>query len=535
MQTETAPINLLSLEHLIDTQPLTVEPETPLVDVIGLMCQGQKTAPVYSSRVIALVDDKHTLHNTRTNTPLASINNTVPTSCILVMEGEKLVGIFTVGDLIRLMVSDINLREIKIADLIRKSPHILTLSESCNFFTVLSLFHQHQIHHLPVLNSNGKLLGIINTESICRALEGMNFLKLRHVYQAMKQTVIHVPMSLDILSLARLMVRDSVSYVVLTQEKGLKIDWGSIQENPNLSTSQSLIPVGIVTERDLIRFLQLSLLGLDLSKTPAQMVLGKPLFHLSPEDSLCSVLEQMLQPWGLQHLLVYQDQENWLGVISQEDLLRAFEPMAMLGIIEKLQQTVEEQKAELKQIKVQLQQDVLLHQPTLINPESLGSQGLATLLSSELITQNESQELKTIENKILVSSNKKNSDSARLEEELKAAKERLDLVTRASQDGFWDWDLVTKEIYYSPRWKEMIGYLDYELPNELISWEKVIFEEDRLAALKLIEDYNCGKISRFMCTQRFHHKDGSTVYILSRATHLKDDNGKVFSHGGRPY
>jgi PAS domain S-box-containing protein len=61
----------------------------------------------------------------------------------------------------------------------------------------------------------------------------------------------------------------------------------------------------------------------------------------------------------------------------------------------------------------------------------------------------------------------------------------------------------------------------------LVSWEKVIYEEDRIAALKLIEDYNCGKVSRFLVTQRFHHKDGSTVYILSRATHLKDANGKV--------
>jgi PAS domain S-box-containing protein len=128
----------------------------------------------------------------------------------------------------------------------------------------------------------------------------------------------------------------------------------------------------------------------------------------------------------------------------------------------------------------------------------------------------------------LLGSTADSSGSVKLEEELKAAKERLDLVTRASQDGFWDWNLVTGEIYYSPRWKEMIGYLDYELPNDLISWEKVIFEEDRIAALKLIEDYNCGKVSRFMCTQRFHHKNGSTVYILSRATHLKDANGQVF-------
>ena len=119
------------------------------------------------------------------------------------------------------------------------------------------------------------------------------------------------------------------------------------------------------------------------------------------------------------------------------------------------------------------------------------------------------------------------SDRKRSQEDLKVAKERLELVNYASQDGLWDWNLVTGEIYYSPRWKEMLGYLDYELPNELVSWEKVIFEKDRIAALKLVEDYNCGRVSRFQVTQRFYHKNGSTVYILSRATHLKDADGRV--------
>ncbi|MBE9144541.1 diguanylate cyclase domain-containing protein [Planktothrix mougeotii] len=114
-----------------------------------------------------------------------------------------------------------------------------------------------------------------------------------------------------------------------------------------------------------------------------------------------------------------------------------------------------------------------------------------------------------------------------VEEELEFAKERFEVAITASNDGFWDWDWVTGEIYFSPRWKEMIGYKDEELPNLLSSWEKVIFSEDRITALKRIEDYNSGKIERFLATQRFYHKNGSTVYILSRAIHFKDDQGRV--------
>ncbi len=111
--------------------------------------------------------------------------------------------------------------------------------------------------------------------------------------------------------------------------------------------------------------------------------------------------------------------------------------------------------------------------------------------------------------------------------EIKVAGERFQLAVQAAQDGFWDWDFIKDEIYFSPRWKEMIGYNNDELPNDLSSWEKVIFEEDRIAAIKLIEDYNQGRVDRFQIIQRFHHKNGSTVYILSRAIHLKDDQGNV--------
>ncbi|MCW6036968.1 PAS domain S-box protein [Spirulina subsalsa FACHB-351] len=115
----------------------------------------------------------------------------------------------------------------------------------------------------------------------------------------------------------------------------------------------------------------------------------------------------------------------------------------------------------------------------------------------------------------------------RIEEQLHQTLLRLELVIEASNDGFWDWDFRQQTIYFSPRWKEMLGYLDHELPNTFESWEKVILPEDRVLALRLVEDYNQGKVPRFLMTQRFYHKDGSIVYILSRAIHIKNAAGEV--------
>jgi PAS domain S-box-containing protein len=105
--------------------------------------------------------------------------------------------------------------------------------------------------------------------------------------------------------------------------------------------------------------------------------------------------------------------------------------------------------------------------------------------------------------------------------------ERLQLVIEAANDGFWDWNLESGDIYFSPRCKEMLGYTDEELPNELTSWEERIFPDDKITALKLLDDYNSGKVPRFESIQRFRHKNGSTVHILVRGLHLKESQGKA--------
>ncbi|MDB9313959.1 PAS domain S-box protein [Spirulina sp. CS-785/01] len=119
------------------------------------------------------------------------------------------------------------------------------------------------------------------------------------------------------------------------------------------------------------------------------------------------------------------------------------------------------------------------------------------------------------------------SERQQVEQELKNAKDQLELVLQASSEGFWDWDFITGEIYFSPQWKAMLGYEDHELENSFEMWESLIFEEDYQEALQLVERYNQGKIKQFMTTQRFHHREGFTVYVLSKAIHLKDDQGQV--------
>ncbi|WP_247872271.1 response regulator [Azospirillum sp. TSO35-2] len=119
------------------------------------------------------------------------------------------------------------------------------------------------------------------------------------------------------------------------------------------------------------------------------------------------------------------------------------------------------------------------------------------------------------------------TEAKREEAELRSNRELLALTVQATRDGIWDWDFRTNSIWFSPTWKEQLGYRDDELENTLEMWSSLIFEEDHAAALRMVEDYNSGRIPTFEAVQRFRHKRGHTVYILSRAIQVRDASGQV--------
>lgn len=105
------------------------------------------------------------------------------------------------------------------------------------------------------------------------------------------------------------------------------------------------------------------------------------------------------------------------------------------------------------------------------------------------------------------------------------SEERFELAMLASNDGLWDWDLRTNLVYYSPRWKSMLGYEDHELENRLTTWESLVDPIDREKTLALVEECIAGKQEGFNTDYRIRHKDGHWVYVLARGT-LVGDNEK---------
>jgi len=111
-----------------------------------------------------------------------------------------------------------------------------------------------------------------------------------------------------------------------------------------------------------------------------------------------------------------------------------------------------------------------------------------------------------------------------IENRLKESEERFSLAMKGANDGLWDWNLLTDEVYYSPRWKNMLGYKDVELENHLNTWEKLVHADDRDEVLKKAQDCIEGKEEEFEVEMRMHHKNGSEIIVLSRAFLVKRDS-----------
>lgn len=102
-------------------------------------------------------------------------------------------------------------------------------------------------------------------------------------------------------------------------------------------------------------------------------------------------------------------------------------------------------------------------------------------------------------------------------QELYVSEERFSLAMRGANDGLWDWNLETDDVYYSPRWKSMLGYEESELENNLNTWASLVHPDDKVIALEKVQDYFDGRNDSFEVEMRMRHKDGHEVFVLSRA------------------
>ena len=105
--------------------------------------------------------------------------------------------------------------------------------------------------------------------------------------------------------------------------------------------------------------------------------------------------------------------------------------------------------------------------------------------------------------------------------------ERLELVLQATDEGHWDLDLVTNAVYFSPRWKAMLGYRDDELPNVIETWRSRIHPDDAAAVELAQRLYLEGYSDAYEIEHRLRHKNGAYRWINTRGIAVRDETGQA--------
>jgi PAS domain S-box-containing protein len=118
------------------------------------------------------------------------------------------------------------------------------------------------------------------------------------------------------------------------------------------------------------------------------------------------------------------------------------------------------------------------------------------------------------------------------EEELRRSQERFELAVRGSQDGLWDWDLRTGDVYFSPRWKSMLGHEDHEIAHRIEEWEQRLHPDERERVVAANLAHAEGTTPHYEYEYRLRHKDGSYRWILARGVALRDASGKAYRMAG---
>ncbi|WRH66515.1 MAG: CBS domain-containing protein [Planktothrix sp. GU0601_MAG3] len=158
MSNDSENYSVSSLQKAITTDPLTVTPETILIDAIAIFNQSQTTR--------LLTPNSLTINQGKT--------------CIIITIDNRPVGILTHRDIVRLIAQRVDLQNLTVGEVMTQPVITLQETEFTHLSTTLNLLHKHNIRHLPLVNAQGKLVGLLSHRDLKNSLETDGFIETKN-------------------------------------------------------------------------------------------------------------------------------------------------------------------------------------------------------------------------------------------------------------------------------------------------------------------------------------------------------------------
>jgi PAS domain S-box-containing protein len=123
-------------------------------------------------------------------------------------------------------------------------------------------------------------------------------------------------------------------------------------------------------------------------------------------------------------------------------------------------------------------------------------------------------------------------DRQKMEDALKESEQRWHLAVQGTNDGIWDWNVKTSEVFFSTRWKKMLGYEEQEISNHLDECLTRVHPDDVVQVTELIQDHFAKRTPFYISEHRVRCKDNTYKWILARGQAQWDEDGNVIRMAG---
>ncbi|MGC4056391.1 MAG: PAS domain S-box protein, partial [Paludibaculum sp.] len=111
---------------------------------------------------------------------------------------------------------------------------------------------------------------------------------------------------------------------------------------------------------------------------------------------------------------------------------------------------------------------------------------------------------------------------------LQEIKDRWQFAVEGAEEGVWDWDVENGTVYYSRRWKEILGYTEDEISDSVDEWLSRIHPDDAAANMDAVQRHFRRETPSYQFEYRARRKDGKYVWLVGRGKVI------VWSKAGQP-
>ena len=257
----STPVNKTKIRQIITRQVITVTPETPLDEAVGIMA-------------------------------------TARISCLVVAEKRRPLGIFTERDLVRLAHHRATFGDRPISA-VMTSP-VVTIPGSLSMYEAYSLMLTNRIRHHVVVDHGGRILGLLTQSDLINHLGHEYFVEMRKIEQVMTTSVVTVGADISVSEALAAMAGPGISCVVVERD---------------------LRPVGILTERDVVRLVAD---GTDLEHITVESVMSAPVLTVRVGTTVHKAT-LLMQKEHIRRVVVVDEQGCILGLITQSDIVKGLE------------------------------------------------------------------------------------------------------------------------------------------------------------------------------------------------------------------